>query len=748
MFDEFLVPRGTAVHRRRLPAPTSTAGPATTACGRSCASRGIDAARGRPDRPARRATRSCALGNRKNDVFNEVLARDGIAPYPGLAARARPARRGAGTAGRRRVVVEERPRGARRGRADAALRRRRRRHRRREPSTSPASRHPTCSCDAAERLGVDAGASRRRRGRRLGRRRRPAPATSASSSASTAAPAHDALPRHGADVVVDDLAELAATGRAAVRQRDGARPRSTAHRFPVDPWRLVEREYDADDLGLTETLFAVGNGYLGMRANPEEGRDAHSHGTFVNGFHETWTIQHAEDAFGFAKTGQTIVNVPDAKLMKLYVDDEPLLLATADLEALRAGRSTSATACCTRDLVWRTPAGKRVRVRSQRLGQPRATATWRADVRGHDARRRRRRSSSRRSCSTARTARTSTTSPAARSARAAIRARRAQFDHRVLEPRLHAATPTTAARCVLGYRCANSGMTLACALPPHRRRRRRTHDGRDDGRRRPRQDRRHESMPRRARRCASPSSSRTTRRRGVPRRGARRPLPPHARPGRATTGPSRSSPSSGRGSTSSGPRSDVEIRGDDAGPAGDALEPVPARPGVGPDPGAGHRRQGRHRRRLRGPLLLGHRDLRRPVPRLHEPRAARASCCGSAGAMLPAGPPAGGRAQPARRAVPVAHDQRRGGVGLLRGRHRAVPHQRRRSRYALKRYVDATGDIEFLADEGAEILVETARLWEDLGFYATERRRRSSTSTASPAPTSTRPSSTTTSTRT
>ena len=70
-----------------------------------------------------------------------------------------------------------------------------------------------------------------------------------------------------------------------------------------------------------------------MRANPEEGREAHSHGTYLNGFHETWSIHHAEDAFGFAKLGQTIVNVPDAKLMKLYIDDEPLLLTNADLEA-------------------------------------------------------------------------------------------------------------------------------------------------------------------------------------------------------------------------------------------------------------------------------------------------------------------------------------------------------------------------------------------------------------------------------
>ncbi len=94
------------------------------------------------------------------------------------------------------------------------------------------------------------------------------------------------------------------------------------HRFPVDEWRLTEVEYRSDDLGHTETLFVAANGYLGLRANPPEGRDAHSHGTFVNGFHETWPIMHAESAHAFARTGQTIVNVPDAKLMKLYVDDE------------------------------------------------------------------------------------------------------------------------------------------------------------------------------------------------------------------------------------------------------------------------------------------------------------------------------------------------------------------------------------------------------------------------------------------
>ncbi|MGY5763952.1 glycoside hydrolase family 65 protein [Brachybacterium sp. DNPG3] len=135
--------------------------------------------------------------------------------------------------------------------------------------------------------------------------------------------------------------------------------------LPVDEWRLVESRPGAD-LGHLETLFATANGYLGMRGTPEEGRDVHSHGTFLNGFHETWPIQHAESAFGFARTGQTMISVPDSSVMKLYVDDEPLLLSVADL--LEYERSLDfREGVLRRDLVWRTPSGKRVRVRSSRM---------------------------------------------------------------------------------------------------------------------------------------------------------------------------------------------------------------------------------------------------------------------------------------------------------------------------------------------------------------------------------------------
>jgi alpha,alpha-trehalose phosphorylase len=136
--------------------------------------------------------------------------------------------------------------------------------------------------------------------------------------------------------------------------------------YPIEEWKMVEKRFYPRFLPQAETIFSVGNGYLGMRGNFEEGRPVFQSGTFVNGFYESWPIIYGEEAYGFAKTGQTIVNVPDGKIMKLYVDDEPLFLPTADLlEFQRTLDMKSGT--LDRRVLWETPAGKRVLVESRRL---------------------------------------------------------------------------------------------------------------------------------------------------------------------------------------------------------------------------------------------------------------------------------------------------------------------------------------------------------------------------------------------
>ncbi|MBF4574513.1 glycoside hydrolase family 65 protein [Herbiconiux sp. VKM Ac-1786] len=229
--------------------------------------------------------------------------------------------------------------------------------------------------------------------------------------------------------------------------------------FPIEEWALVESSVNTAIEGRTETLFAIGNGYFGMRGAPEEGRGGHQNGTFINGFHDTWTIRHAEEAFGFARVGQTIVNVPDAKVIELYVDDEPFDVATAEI--LRYHRRLDFNdGVLSREIEWRTSSGKRVLVRTQRLvsftDRHLAVVTYtvtmldapgtvllssqilnRQDWKDEYA--------------------------TAAHAEALLEDPRqaAAFSRRVLEPRLkHADGP----RQLLGYQAANSGMTLAVGV--------------------------------------------------------------------------------------------------------------------------------------------------------------------------------------------------------------------------------------------------------------------------------------------
>jgi alpha,alpha-trehalose phosphorylase len=138
------------------------------------------------------------------------------------------------------------------------------------------------------------------------------------------------------------------------------------HIYPPHEWKFIETRFHPDFLPETETLFALGNGYLGLRGNLDEGAPAHQNGTFINGFYETWPIVYPEEAYGFARTGQTIVNVTDSKIIKLYVDDEPLYLPAAHLIDFRRELDMQA-GTLSREVTWETPSGKLVLIKSTRL---------------------------------------------------------------------------------------------------------------------------------------------------------------------------------------------------------------------------------------------------------------------------------------------------------------------------------------------------------------------------------------------
>jgi alpha,alpha-trehalose phosphorylase len=136
--------------------------------------------------------------------------------------------------------------------------------------------------------------------------------------------------------------------------------------FIVEPWAVRETKLDLDVLARTESVFALANGHIGLRANLDEGEPYAIPGTYLNSFYELRPLPYAEAGYGYPESGQTLVNVTNGKIIRLLVDDEPFdvrygrLLAHERVLDLRAG-------VLRRRAEWVSPAGTSVRLATTRL---------------------------------------------------------------------------------------------------------------------------------------------------------------------------------------------------------------------------------------------------------------------------------------------------------------------------------------------------------------------------------------------
>jgi alpha,alpha-trehalose phosphorylase len=136
--------------------------------------------------------------------------------------------------------------------------------------------------------------------------------------------------------------------------------------FDIEPWGLRERGLNTEVLAQGESVFALSNGHIGLRANLDEGDPHAILGTYLNGFYEVRPLPYAEAGYGYPEAGQTVVNVTDGKVIRLLVQDETLdirygkLLSHERFLDFRAG-------VLERRAEWLSPAGRRVRISSTRL---------------------------------------------------------------------------------------------------------------------------------------------------------------------------------------------------------------------------------------------------------------------------------------------------------------------------------------------------------------------------------------------
>ena len=138
--------------------------------------------------------------------------------------------------------------------------------------------------------------------------------------------------------------------------------------YPIEPWAITQEGFDPATLRETESAFALANGFIGLRGNLEEGTASGAEtiqGSFLNGVFDSEPIVYGESAYGYAKNHETICNVMDAKSLTLIADGEALDLGKSRVSGHRRVLDMR-RGILTRSFLWDTPRGQ-LEVSQERL---------------------------------------------------------------------------------------------------------------------------------------------------------------------------------------------------------------------------------------------------------------------------------------------------------------------------------------------------------------------------------------------
>lgn len=140
--------------------------------------------------------------------------------------------------------------------------------------------------------------------------------------------------------------------------------------YPIEPWTITETAFSKETNYRNETTFALSNGYIGTRGTFEESYpfdiDTGLEGNFINGFYESEHIRYGEANFGSPLLSQSLLNLPNLKGIHLTLEDEVFDMGLGVIEAysrtlhMRDG-------VLIRKLRWTSPKGKMIEIETRRL---------------------------------------------------------------------------------------------------------------------------------------------------------------------------------------------------------------------------------------------------------------------------------------------------------------------------------------------------------------------------------------------
>lgn len=139
--------------------------------------------------------------------------------------------------------------------------------------------------------------------------------------------------------------------------------------YAFDPWQVVETEWKPEYNHRSESIFSLGNGYMGLRGSFEEGLPGQipsTPGTYINGIYETEPIVYGEYMANQPTEYQSMINVTDWKGLKILLDSEEFSMFNGTIENysrtldLREG-------VLRRELIWTSPKGRRLQIAFERF---------------------------------------------------------------------------------------------------------------------------------------------------------------------------------------------------------------------------------------------------------------------------------------------------------------------------------------------------------------------------------------------
>ena len=140
--------------------------------------------------------------------------------------------------------------------------------------------------------------------------------------------------------------------------------------YDYEPWRITEDKFKVENNHHNESIFALGNGYMGLRGTLEEDysgpKETTTPGFYINGIYGSERIIYGEEAPNQPEETQTIINLADWTSINLYVDGEKLDILEGKIVDYKRVLNMK-KGYLKRTFFWISPQGRKMKINITRL---------------------------------------------------------------------------------------------------------------------------------------------------------------------------------------------------------------------------------------------------------------------------------------------------------------------------------------------------------------------------------------------